>query len=109
MVVKGQRVPRAPGLEGFRGLLRLKDINGPRTSEFQGSLLSKQFLAYKYMLCSYASTSTLSVPSSPTPGALRLSSGREVPILVVGPAPYLGLRVNASLNATPTEYAHSTR
>ena len=61
------------------------------------------------MLCSYASTSALSVPSSPTPCALRLSSGREVPILVVGPASSLGLRVNASLNATPTDYPHSTR
>ena len=77
-------------------------MNGPSISGFQGSLLSKQFLGYKNLLCSYASTSTLSVPSSPAPCALRLSSGREVPILVVGPASSLGLRVNASLNATPT-------
>ena len=61
------------------------------------------------MLCSYAYTSVLSVPSSPTPGALLLSSDREVPIFVVGPASSLGLRVNASLNATPTDYPHSTR
>ena len=58
---------------------------------------------------SYASTSALSVLSSPTPCALRLSSDREVPILVVGPAFSLGLRVNASLNITPTDYPHSTR
>ena len=96
-------------LTGFKGLIRLKNISGPGTSEFQGSLLSKQFLAYKNMLCSYASTSTLSVPSSPTPCALRLSSDLEVLILVVGPASSLGLRVNASLNATPTDYPHSTR
>ena len=76
---------------------------------FKGASFSKHLLAYKNMRCFYAFTSMLSVPSSPTPGALRLSSDCEVPIFVVGPASSLGLRVNASLNATPTDYSHSTR
>ena len=66
-------------------------------------------VGYKTMPYSCASTSMYVCFSAQLPPHLDYHSDQEAPILVVGPASSLGLTVNTSLNAKPTDFPHTAR